>query len=234
MRRTRSLVFVILIALGASTALAHIPRASWLMSRMAKQRQKMNLRRMVVELRCGPDAEHMEPAKLYLEVPRRIRWERAAGSVLICNGGRCQLQREGAAAQQLDDWVLLQFLFFVERQTRGERWLRLLRSLKVDTGVDTLTRAGSRLAVVLGAKEWERDRPQFWIDKSRYLPLRLMFEHGRQLMDIRWTEWGGRHTGDWFPGRFEVRADGERQVLCQADHVEVNRSIPDALFELKK
>jgi len=226
------IVFSVLAALLAGTALAHIPLSSWVMSRMTAKREKTGVRRLKVQMTCGLTDADRQPEVLYLKVPRLVRRERADGTTEVCNQDRCVRKPKDGPAERLSSWVLFQYLYFVEGPTTGERWVRLLKALNIDTKVDTLTRSGSRVAIVLGAKEWERDRPQIWIDKSRYVPLRLMLNADKRLVDIAWLEWGGRTTGDWFPARLEVRMDGKLVEACSVDHVDVNASISDDLFRL--
>jgi hypothetical protein len=219
-------------ALLTGFALAGIPHAGWLMSHMAERRAKMGLTRLKVDLQCGPNDQALQPEALYIKVPRMVHWKRSDGSSLVCADGKCVRKSPNVKPVRLPDWAFLQFFFFLESAPTGERYMRLLDALKIQTKVDTLTRAGNRVAVVLGAKEWERDRPQIWLDKDRYLPLRLMTLDGQSLMDIQWMDWGSRTAGDWFPARFEVRRDGQLVDHCEVEHVEVNVSMPDELFKL--
>ncbi len=222
----------IVLLLIASLALAHIPHTSWLMGRMAHTREKMGVQRLKVQLKCGLDEDEGKAETLYLKVPGHVRREHADGAVEVCSQGKCLLKRGDANPVPQSEWVYLQYLYFVETNLSGDRYLRLLSALRVDTKVDTLTRAGSRLAIVLGAKEWERDRPQFWLDKERYLPLRLMMHAGKTLVDIRWSDWGTRIAGDWFPASLEIRKDGKLVDRCVTEHVDVNVPMPDELFKL--
>lgn len=231
--RPRTLVAILTLStLLAGVALAHIPHASWLMSRMTHKREQAGVRRLVVQMTCGLDEQNRKPEVLTLKVPRMVRRERADGVVEVCNKDRCVRKTADGKIERMPGWTLFEYLYFVEGPSSGERWVRLLKALKIDTKVDTMTRAGARVAFVLGAKEWERDRPQIWIDKTRYVPLRLMLNSGQSLVDIAWSDWGGRTTGDWFPARLEVLLDGKRVDACSVDHVDVNTSISDDLFRL--
>ena len=166
MRRKRySLVALALVALIASTALAYIPPASFLLDRLAYKRTQTGVRRLKVKMQCQ-GKEH----NLYLKVFGKVRRERGL-KVEICKSGKCWLKSGDSKAKQLPKWTYLPYLYFVEGEVKGSRWLALLQSLKVNTKVNAITRFHSRVAFVLGAKSWERDRPQFWLDKDRYVPL---------------------------------------------------------------
>lgn len=225
-------VLALVLALAvAGQAVADIPTTSWLMNRLADKRAKQGVRRLKVDLLCGQGEAGRKKEVLYLKAPKLVRHERADGSVLICREGHCRALSDGQSARVQPDWVYLKYFYFVEPSLTGERFVRLLRALKVDKKVNTLARKGSRVAVVLGAKEWELDRPQFWLDKDRFLPLRLMTRNDKNLVDIQWQDWGSRVSGDWFPAKFEIRIDGRLIDSCSTVDVEVNASMPDELFK---
>ncbi len=228
----RLLIITTSLAL-ATTAIAHIPHASWLMGKMEHKKEAMGVRTYTIQMTCGLPGQQQHKEKLLLKRPRMVRREKSEGSLIICNKNKCVEKTPGKKAEVLPSWVFLQYLFFVEKSVSADRWVRLMRSVNVDTKVNTLTRAGSRLAVVLGAKEWERDRPQFWLDKDRYLPLRLMVEEKKHLIDIQWSQWGSRTTGDWFPQRIEVRSDGELIDACTVDALDANKAMSPDLFRIE-
>ncbi len=227
------MVTTIAAALATGPALAHIPHASWLMGKMEHKREVMGVRSYTIEMTCGLPGQNPHKEKLLLKTPRMVRREKDDGTVIVCNKNKCREKAPGKTPVLLPSWVFVQYLFFVEKSVSADRWVRLLRSLKIDTKVNTLTRSGSRVAVVLGAKEWERDRPQLWIDKDRYLPLRLMVKEKDRLVDIQWLKWGSRTTGDWFPQTIEIHSDGELMDTCTVEHVEANKPISSDLFRLE-
>ena len=220
------LVILVLAVLAASTALAYIPPASFLLDRLAYKRTQTGVRRLKVKMQCQ-GVEH----NLYLKHFGKVRRERGS-QVEICKSGKCWLKGDAAKPRQLPKWAYLPYLYFVEGEVKGSRWLALLESLKVNTKVDALTRFHSRVAFVLGAKSWERDRPQFWLDKDRYVPLRLMLLDGKSLVDIQWLDWGTKTGGDWFPSVMEIHRDGKVVERCEVDEVTTGVSIPDDLFKL--
>ena len=225
-KRFRPVVLALLV-LTASSAMAYIPPASFLMDRLAYKRNKTGVRRLKVKMQCQ-GVEH----NLYLKVSGLVRRERGKDAVEICKAGKCWLKSGDQKSQKLPKWAYLPYLYFVEGEVKGSRWLALLESLKVDTKVDAITRFHSRVAVVLGAKTWERDRPQFWLDKDRFVPLRLMLLDGKSLVDIQWVEWGTKTGGDWFPSVMEIRKDGTVIERCEVDEVTSGVSMPEDLFKL--
>ncbi|HUU01116.1 MAG TPA: hypothetical protein VM425_06750 [Myxococcota bacterium] len=217
----------------AVPALAYIPPASFLMQKMAQKRAEIGQQRLKVSMQCslGKGEKHAET--LYLKVPGLVRRERDGGIVDLCRSGRCYRLQGDAKPTPLPDWSYLPYLFFAE-SADSSRYERLLKSLGVNTKVDTITRCFSRLAIVLGAKNWERDRPQFWLDKDLFLPLRLMVKDGSSLVDIVWIDWGSKTAGDWFPARLSIRSDGRTTEECSVTEVKSGASLPDKLFKIPR
>ena len=218
--------------LGALTARAYILPTSFLLERMASKRTKMDVRRLKVTMQCnqGSQAPHQEI--LYLKNTGLVRRERGNDIVEICRKGKCWRKEGKAKATQLPKWSYLTYIYFVEVNAKGSRYQGLFQSLGIDTKVNTMSRFHSRLAIILGAKNWERDRPQFWLDKDWFLPLRLMVKDGSTLMDILWIGWGTKTGGDWFPEKLETRADGKTTEHCQVTEVKTGVSMPESMFKL--
>jgi hypothetical protein len=216
---------------SVSGVLAHIPETSWLMAHMAEKRLKLGLRQLKVEMTCGPDENHQKDETLFLKLPRKVRRELADKSLEVCVANKCQSKTNDQPAKASPPWSFLQYLYFVESNQTQTRYMNLLRSLNIDVRVNTLTRAGNRVAVIVGAKEWEQDRPQLWLDKDLYLPLRLMVLYEKSIIEFRWIQWGSRVSGDWYPARVEIRKEGNLLQTCTTQSVEVNRPMPAALFK---
>jgi len=228
----RALWIPFLVVLLSLPAAAFIPNPSFMLGKLVQQRGKMGYRRLQVTMTCADGAgEHAET--LYLKVPGLVRRERGSGVIDICRRGQCRRKAPGGGIERLPDWSYLPYLFFVEMDANTSRYLGLLKSLGVDLAVDTIARFHSRIAVVYGAKHWERDRPQFWMDKDDFLPLRLMFLKGKQMVDIQWVEWGSREAGNWFPSRIELHLDGRQVDKCTVSGVKSGMDMPDSLFKLE-
>jgi len=227
------LIAILLALLIAAEALGHIPTPSFLLGRMASQRTKMGVRRLKVNMQCKRGDQEAVEHVLYLKVNGLVRRERGKQSVEVCKAGQCWIKHGSDQPKRLPKWAILPYLYFVEFDVKGSRYLALLESLNVNTKANTISRFHSRLAVILGAKNWERDRPQFWLDKDSFLPLRLMFLDGKTLVDIMWIKWGTKVSGDWFPSILEQRHDGKVVERCEVTGVESGVSMPESLFKLQ-
>jgi len=216
-----------LVLLLAGPALAYILPADFLLRKMADKRRRIGISRLTVTMECQRGQSARAEEKLYLKVPGRIRWEGPGDEVIVCQGVRCR--HRGGGQQAVPAWIRHLNFFFVG-PARQSAYQKMLKTLGVDTRRDTLSRFGGRVAVVLGAKSWERDRPQFWLDKDLFLPLRLFLKQEGALIDIAWKQWGSRLSGDWFPASLEVRRDGQPLLSCQVTGVDSRRAVPDKLF----
>ncbi|RME22856.1 MAG: hypothetical protein D6806_12285 [Deltaproteobacteria bacterium] len=209
---------------------AYILPPEFLARKMAAKRRAMKLTRLTVNLSCSADGQTAEKV-LRLKVPGMVRLE-GGGRLLVCRNNVC-FERDSAATRKAAPWKKWLFRFVSERPD-AQSYVRWLKHLGVDMKRNTLSRLGGRIAVVLGAKNWERDRPQFWLDKDLFLPLRLMLREGKSLVELTWTDWGSRTGGDWFPGRIEVSIDGKLVESCRTTSVDARTRVPESLFDIEK
>jgi hypothetical protein len=232
MRKTSRIMWVLVLGLFAFPAIAYIPSANFLLEKLAQVRGKQNPSRAQYTLRCqGESSVDSHEERLLIKTPGMVRRERGSDVVDICQGMKCW-QRQGAAkAIQLPEWAFLQYVFFTEKPSGG-RYQSLLTSLKVKTEETTLARFHGKVAYVIGAKEWERDRPQLWVDKDSYLPLRMYVLDGKSLIDIGWFGWGGRTGGERFPSEIELGRDGKVFERCELTDINTTLKIPDDLFKI--
>ena len=231
MNRVVAIGAVMVGLLTAATVLAYIPPPDFLSGRMADKRARMKFRRLQVTMLCRDDASATERKELlYLKTSGLVRRQGPEGEVTICRQGKCFRKQGEAKPTRLPAWSYLPYLYFAEHGVKGSRYTSLFKSLGIDLKVDTVSRFHSRQAVILGAKNWERDRPQFWLDKELYLPLRLMVRDASALVDILWIGWGSKTGGDWFPDRIEIRIDGAVAETCRVTEVKSGVSMPDSLF----
>ncbi len=217
---------LLLYLLGGWPQLAYILPPERLMYRLSEKRSKLGYSTLKVRLECGVEGKRSEET-LYLKTPGMVRRERPDNVVDICRGSTCT-RTTGGQRSALPGWHCLPYWFFVTRAD-ADGYLDLLRSWKIDLKTDTLARFGGRVAVVLGAKAWEGQKPQLWFDKTLYLPLRLMVPDGTETIEIAWRGWGSRAGGDWFPEKLEVRR-GSAAETCTVLEVKSGVDMPDSLF----
>lgn len=112
----------------------------------------------------------------------------------------------------------------------GQVYAQELARLGVSLTEESLGRSGSRVAYVLGASQPREARPQVWIDKQGWQPIRLIAPLTGPLDDVRLLDFGSVAGGDLFPGAVEVRRDGAIALRLATERVVPNPKIADTLF----
>ncbi len=177
-------------------------------------------------------------AILSLRVPGLCRLELAPPDVpdaerpfLVSRQGRLQgrgLDRVPAAAALLDAVCAL----LAERPAGPEpdcAYAAQLGRLGVVFGDTYLGRIEGRVAYVLGSRPSER-KPQLWVDKHAFQPVRLLTLRGGTAADVRLVDWGSPVGGDWFPRAVEVHGGSGLEARLTAEKVAANPRLADSLF----
>jgi hypothetical protein len=92
-----------------------------------------------------------------------------------------------------------------------------------------LGRLGGRVAWVLGGRPQE-PKPQAWVDKASFQPVRLVAPLGGAVQDVRLVDFGSPVGGDAFPRAVEVWAGAQLQLRFATEGTAPNPRLPDALF----
>jgi hypothetical protein len=120
---------------------------------------------------------------------------------------------------------------------RGDLARRLesdLKSMRVNLDVVSYGRFDGRVAYVIGAKPWESDKPQVWLDKDSLLLLRIMMpagQSGTSSRELRLLGYGSPEGGSWFPKVIEDWEGGALRQRSVTRAVDKNEELERALFE---
>jgi outer membrane lipoprotein-sorting protein len=94
------------------------------------------------------------------------------------------------------------------------------------------------VAVIIGAKEGEREKTQIWIDKERFIPLRYLAVSGekdrRHFREVRYLDYqgtGGKHR--WLPRKIEVWEDGRPVRISEVKDIRGLTKIDRKRFDLE-
>jgi hypothetical protein len=187
---------------------------------------------------AGPGGDVSVPALLSIKAPGRCRLELAppaAGAdrpfVAIGRGrlvGGRGLDRVPAAVALLRATCAL----LGQRASGpdpGRAYADELARLGVSLEEQSLGRLGARVAYVIGAPSREK-RPQAWVDKQSYQPVRLIAAFAGPLGDVRLVDYGSAVGGDLFPRAVEVHEEGALSARLVAEKVAPNPKIADGLF----
>lgn len=241
------LVAMLVLSSVASTAQAYLLPADYLLQQMIERRRRTELKDLTVQLTAeiaGNDATVEE--RIYLKTPERLRVERE-----LAEGLSIYVEREGRRAGGTDGGLkrldgaspdMLPKLLMPRGASTDEALARLTSDLKtigIDTSVVSLTIYGADVreaAYVIGARPWEKDKPQLWLDQASYLPVRIVTmvpESGKRVRrETRLLEYGSSGTGDWFPRVIEDYRGAELVRRAEVTDIKANQSLPETLFQL--
>ena len=100
--------------------------------------------------------------------------------------------------------------------TKASELKKLLRALKVDTAFTGLSRQAGAPAYLIGARPWEGERPQLWLDKRTHLPVRLVGVAEGELAELRLIGYSEPATGEQHPGALELWVKGALRLRFTA------------------
>ncbi|MEZ4270663.1 MAG: hypothetical protein R3C68_04285 [Myxococcota bacterium] len=237
--------FVTLTAalLLTTTASAYVLPASYLLRVLAEKRRSQKMKDLTVHFiteKSGVD--HPVDERLYLKKPERLRLIEEG------EGGQIYVEREGRYASGTDGRLtrgqgpvtnLLATLLAPKGENLEDAATHMLAALKaigVDTSVVSLGRVDTRPAYVIGARVWETTKPQVWLDKASFLPVKTVVPQGdakgRVILEKRLLEYGSPVAGNWFPRLVEDYVDGRLVRRAEVSQVLSNQDLPETLFAL--
>ena len=169
------------------------------------------------------------------QIPGRLRIDtdlRSKGGILYVNdstytfaGGKLVSAETG-----VNELYVLGFDVYVQPPARTETVLRRLgfNLARFHEG----TWRGVPVYVV-GAARGDTITKQFWIDRERLLPVRLLENTPQGRADFRFNNYV-QAGGGWIPSEVEQYVNGKRRLLQQYSQVRTNITLPDALFDPRR
>lgn len=241
MRRT--LIALGLLGLWPSLAQAYVLPADYLIKLLAEARRDQKIQDMTLHLQTERVEEgHTADVHLYLKQPARARRVEMNGTqrVYVERLGKHAKGTDGALKRgggPLVDLTATLFTPGVENfDELAKRTLQILKGVGIDTSVTSFGRNGSEYVYIIGARSWETDKPQLWLAKSNYLPVRIMGvanDGGKKTkFDVHLLEYGSAVTGNWFPRVIEQYRDGKLVQRSEVTEIKLNQNLPESLFEL--
>ncbi len=241
----------------ATPVLAYLPPASAILKRVAQHRSDVGLSSAAAAgklLLAGEAAQRAtaaaglpgggaEPglsATLYVKAPGKCRLELGASGgagatrpAVTARGDRVEGHAglgEVLAVRALTHSACL-LLGDKSPGAQGERALgQRLAAQGVSLTDVALGRVGTRIAWVLGGRPQETVRPQAWIDKDTFQPVRLVSPTAGTTFDVRLLDFGVEPGTSGFPRVVEVWSGSELQARFTLEKLTPNARIPDALF----
>lgn len=113
-----------------------------------------------------------------------------------------------------------------------------LDMLGVDGSISSLGRFRGKIAYIVGAQYPDESASQVWIDKDTFRPIRWIISKktgtgGKDITEFRYVEWK-RFDKNWYPIRIEIYQNDILLREIVVDHVEINPSFSEDLFDIKQ
>ena len=230
-----SAVIALLATAGPSPALAYIDPAPLLLEKAAVARAKLEYQTLVAEGRSfEPGADPVEVWEgVWTDHAHRRELRHGEITEVILTIGQRRWRYEGseagaAARVRPDPWQV--FVVEAGGDPNGRRGVALLQAYGIDETVVSMARQDGRPAYILGAKPWQEELPQLWLDAELLTPARLVFFVDGVRHELRWLGFGSPLTGPFYPRAYEERVDGELALRIEYTRVEPNASIDERRF----
>ena len=241
-RKLRERAPIVVIAVGAAiaipiSALAYILPAESILSAVTRRRAEIGFETLVAEGTYQRGDQPPIPIWEAIDASAAHRIERKGPETevtLTVPGKRYQFKLGEKASQSAKYNGDLVFTFYANTDKEGglQRALAFLQARGIDETVVTMARLDKRICYVIGAKPWETNKPQIWIDKKLYVPTRLIEvdKATGSVTDTRLIGIGSAGTGEWFPRRIEVWRDGKLVEATTYSSARLNEDISADLF----
>ena len=236
------LMFAMMALLGfAGPAQAYVMPADFLMRLLAEARRESGQKDITLTLNADlADHDHQVDERIYLKRPERFRLVQQDDVTLV------RVDKEGQSAAGEDRALkptgpsqnLLPVLLMPRGKDLDEMQARLVKALadlEIDTKTVTFGRLGETVVYVIGARAWETDKPQVWLDKMTFMPVRMILpvktDTKPTLVDTRLLEYGTGPVPS-LPRVVEEWRDGKLARHAEVVSVQLNQELPETLFDL--
>lgn len=227
------------LLLVAGTAQAYVLPADYLLRSLADIRRDGKLVDLSAQLDTTVGDESFEE-RLYMKRPERLRLVQQIpdGAVWVereghrASGTEAKLERYKGSVTDLTAALLMP-----RGKDLDESAALLFGTVKaagIDVRIVTLARWQDKQAFIIGARVWEPDKPQLWLDKESYLPLRLLLidKGEKELVETRYVEFGSAVAGNHLPRVIETYRAGKLVRRAEITQLKVNEELPETLFEV--
>ena len=148
------------------------------------------------------------------------------------SGGRIKVVGPDLTSQRVLA-VLVCPLLFQKSNVRGDAaplLLSFLESVGIDPSVESLGRFEKEVVYIIGAKPRDLTRPQFWLGKDSFRPLRIFGKYEGKIYEARLLDYTLSNANGWHPRQIEVHQGETLLLKFIADTAEPNVKISDAIF----
>ncbi len=221
-----------------SPASGCIPPAPFIIEMMLKQLNLPKQMQVTQELRVYLESEQ-EPENLEQKVryrmPGAVRSEIETGRlqrIHLSNQGSTVTIVDGELVEGRKPWYECYNDLFVFYSRKS--MVKHLSGIGIDANVSSLGRIDRELVYVIGSRYPNERRPQIWIGKNSFLPMRWIVTPAREsgeppVQEIRYLRWQKVEKA-WYPFKTEFYENGEKVQTMEVKSIETNPSFPRDLF----
>jgi hypothetical protein len=160
-------------------------------------------------------------------------WEPEGSTILVGSGRRLSV----IDGRLLEEPPRHEEIFPILLFARSARTLQtLLTEEQVNLSRVGLSRMGSQIAYVIGGPPGQPGTPEFWCDKERFLPMRLVGRRSTQgvadLVDIRFLSYQEVAESIWLPTIIEFYRQDQLSLRLIVQKISYNEQFPASLFDL--
>ena len=112
----------------------------------------------------------------------------------------------------------------------GNRTENLVKKLGISRKDSAFSRYQQQVCYVFGAADGQDDVPQLWINKDNKWPVRLMVFHGKERIELRFSQWNHPLMEGLFPHRIELYINNRLREIQTVVGIETFIPIDPALF----
>ena len=239
MRALKTICMLLAFFAMTSQALAYILPAQFIMRLLADKVSRLKIEDVSMKLESQEGSES-RAERLYLKRGERARLVSGADETVIYveNEGKISDLKSGTTSGRTDVLAALLFPSGKNLDERSLRSVKILESAGIDTSVVALARLDNRPAYIVGAKFSETGKPQIWMDKELFVPVRSILFTGPDAtgdkIEKRYLDYANLKAksleSEWFPSIIKTWKNGElvkEQVIMEA---KTNQKLPESLF----
>lgn len=184
----------------------------------------------------GPDGAAADTSTWYEALaPGRLRIDvapREDGNGVLYRDGLRYTIRGGQVTDRTPNVNPLALLLADVFHQPLDRTVTVLDSLGFDLSVVRRATWEGEPALVVGASEGDTASAQFWVERERKLPVRIVdrLGDGGPLMDARIGGYG-RMDGSWVESEIDIHVDGRLAQQETYREIRVNPELPEGLFD---
>jgi|GEM_PF-3187132 len=101
---------------------------------------------------------------------------------------------------------------------KGKKAEGLLKEFGIDRKTSAFDRFEGQVCYIFGATEGETDKPQLWLEKDGMWPVKMQVFHGKERIELRFSQWQHPLMKGLFPRRIELYINNKlREVQTVSD-----------------